>query len=222
MKHITIRFLCVTSIFLVACKSSGTRSGQLQSYNSGEVIEIYSGTFDPPHLGHALVAAGAVATLNAKKIYVIPNPANPSKLNMLSYSKRLEMVKLAFATVKNVSICDEQLLEVFQRNDMTNVLQILKRRHPKAQFYQVLGDDVLERPEVSLKDDGEVNYLVAHRNGQATLPVLRRSKIQMFKLDSDLECSSSKVRAELKQGIKQPECLAPSVAKYISHEHLYQ
>ena len=62
-----------------------------------ERIGIFGGTFDPPHLGHLILASEAHVQLKLTRLLWVLTPVPPHKLNrpISSLDDRLAMVKLA-------------------------------------------------------------------------------------------------------------------------------
>ena len=62
-------------------------------------IGIYGGTFNPPHLGHLVLAQSAVDALNLDMVLFVPAYVSPFKTHahMLSAQLRCEMVELALS-----------------------------------------------------------------------------------------------------------------------------
>ncbi|HET6846984.1 MAG TPA: adenylyltransferase/cytidyltransferase family protein, partial [Anaerolineales bacterium] len=62
-------------------------------------IGLFGGTFDPPHLGHLILAAEAQAQLSLSRLLWVLTPAPPHKegreITLLQH--RLEMVRLAIS-----------------------------------------------------------------------------------------------------------------------------
>ncbi len=62
-------------------------------------IGIFGGSFDPPHIGHLIVAQTAISDLNLKKVLFIPAAQPPHKpgRRLANAKQRLEMVNEAIA-----------------------------------------------------------------------------------------------------------------------------
>ncbi|HZE07353.1 MAG TPA: adenylyltransferase/cytidyltransferase family protein, partial [Gemmatimonadaceae bacterium] len=61
-------------------------------------IGVFGGTFDPPHVGHLLLAADARDALGLDRLIFVPAGAQPLKVEtppIASAHDRLEMVRLA-------------------------------------------------------------------------------------------------------------------------------
>ena len=60
---------------------------------------IFGGTFDPPHLGHLILAAEARAQLGLERLLWVltPDPPHKQGQSITPLAERLEMVRLAIA-----------------------------------------------------------------------------------------------------------------------------
>ena len=60
-------------------------------------IGIFGGTFDPPHIGHLLVASDAFVALELDRMILVPSADPPHKQGQVAASaeQRLEMVHAA-------------------------------------------------------------------------------------------------------------------------------
>jgi nicotinate-nucleotide adenylyltransferase len=74
-----------------------------RAVDTGNVIVrvgVFGGTFDPPHVGHILLASDAREALNLDRLIFVPTGAQPLKMDnppAASAKDRLEMVRLAVA-----------------------------------------------------------------------------------------------------------------------------
>src|SRR3954471_5250324 len=76
-------------------------------------IGVYGGTFDPPHVGHLLLAADARDALNLDHLIFVPAAAQPLKVQkpaVASPQDRLEMVRLVVADDANYRIDDAEVI----------------------------------------------------------------------------------------------------------------
>lgn len=75
-------------------------------------LALLGGSFNPPHLGHLLVAQEAHFLLGVDRVVFIPAAQNPLKQPELSFAtapQRLEMVKLAVAGDSRFHVDDTEL-----------------------------------------------------------------------------------------------------------------
>lgn len=105
-------------------------------------LGILGGTFDPPHLGHLVVAQEAIHRLGLDRLLVIPAALPPHKRHreITDGALRLEMARAAFADVTGVEVSDLEL-----RRDgpsyTVDTLRALKAQHPGAALLLFLGAD---------------------------------------------------------------------------------
>ena len=76
-------------------------------------ICLFGGTFDPPHIGHLLIAQTVFEEENFDKIFFIPAYNPPHKGNITPIKNRLEMLKIAIEGNPNFEISD---LEIKRKN----------------------------------------------------------------------------------------------------------
>jgi nicotinate-nucleotide adenylyltransferase len=85
-------------------------------------LALFGGSFNPPHQGHAIAIEGLRENPGVKGTLVIPSYGTPLKRVAVSFEDRLEMARLAFSHLAEVSdiegrekiSCTWQLLERFQ------------------------------------------------------------------------------------------------------------
>ena len=66
---------------------------------SHERLGVFGGTFDPPHIGHLILAAEACRQLNLDRLLWVLTPVSPFKRadDVTPLDQRLSMLKLAIA-----------------------------------------------------------------------------------------------------------------------------
>jgi nicotinate-nucleotide adenylyltransferase len=109
-----------------------------------ERIGIFGGTFDPPHLGHLILASEAYAQLNLDRLLWVLTSIPPHKLDqaITPLDKRLAMLQLAIA--------DEPRFEI-SRVDIdrpgphytSDTVKLLAAANPGAALVLLLGGDSL-------------------------------------------------------------------------------
>src|SRR5436309_435232 len=58
-------------------------------------IGLFTGTFDPVHLGHVELARAAMVAGELDEVWLLVNPAPAHKANVLSYIHRFAMAEMA-------------------------------------------------------------------------------------------------------------------------------
>jgi nicotinate-nucleotide adenylyltransferase len=141
--------------------SSGSNSAPVR-------LGIYGGTFDPPHLGHLILAETAADSLNLSRVVFVPAGTPPHKMPgevRVSAEHRVAMVERAIAGNPRFALSrvDVQRPGPHYSVDM---LRLLRREYPAAEFVFLIGADSLrDLPEWSRPQE-----LI----GLAALGVMRR------------------------------------------------
>jgi nicotinate-nucleotide adenylyltransferase len=198
-----------------------------------ERIGIFGGTFDPPHLGHLILASEARNQLRLTRLLWVLTPHSPHKLGnpLTEISQRLEMVQCAIA--------DEQTFELstieFERpapQYTVDTLEILKRQNPAADLILLMGADALRgltswhRPADLVAICREIG--VMRRPGESiplsTLEaVLHGIKDKVRFVEAPLlQISSREVRRRIAEGLEYRYFLPPAIYDYIQTHNLYR
>lgn len=107
-------------------------------------LGVFGGTFDPPHLGHLMVAEGAREQLRLGRVLFVPagQPWMKADLVVSPASHRLEMTRLAIQGNAAFQAVD---WEVAREGPSYSVetLEQLHRQEPSAELFFILGEDSL-------------------------------------------------------------------------------
>lgn len=191
------------------------------AYGFDRVI-LYSGTFDPPHIGHVNLVQEALAQTNADGVFVIPNVTSDHKGSITDYQKRKHMTKLAFKDVKNVLISDLEIESAFMKADIDGVKEVIMKRYPEVEIIQVMGDDSYERflKATNNRKLKQTSILVAKRVGsQWSPPSSAQTPVKVLNL-VDSGVSSSAIREKILTGFI-PNSVSDDVKRYILQNKLY-
>ncbi|MGB5697283.1 MAG: nicotinate (nicotinamide) nucleotide adenylyltransferase [Polyangiales bacterium] len=106
-------------------------------------VAIYGGSFDPPHLGHVLSVAWALAATEIDEVWIVPTWKHAfDKEHGATFEERMSMCELAFDCFRAVDVLDvERRLGGISRTLRT--LEELKKEHGSAVFRLLIGADVL-------------------------------------------------------------------------------
>jgi nicotinate-nucleotide adenylyltransferase len=103
------------------------------------------GTFDPPHVGHLLLAADAREGLRLDRLIFVPAGSQPFKIAtppVASGQDRLEMVRLATADDANYTVDDAEIGRA-GLSYTVDTLEHLSKRYVGAELFLLLGEDTL-------------------------------------------------------------------------------
>jgi nicotinate-nucleotide adenylyltransferase len=190
-------------------------------------IGVFGGTFDPPHIGHLLVANDAREALELDRLIFVPTGAQPFKVDtppVASGQDRLEMVRLAVTDDANYVVDDAEI----NRKGLSftvDTLEHLSERNPAARLFLLMGEDVLAGFEKwrSPARIRELATLVAVSRGglagsvadPATSAVLRVSTRRV-------DVSSTEIRERRRAGKSIKGFVPESVERFIDVRGLYR
>jgi nicotinate-nucleotide adenylyltransferase len=196
-------------------------------------IGILGGTFDPPHIGHLVIAEEAREKLGLAKVYFVPAREPPHKKGepVSSLEDRVAMLRLALDDHPFFVL---SLVEANRPGPSFTVdtLRQLSREFPPAtELYFVMGMDSL----AALSTWHDPRSLI----GLCKLAVLKRPgySAEMNELERDipglksqvvvipapeLEISSSDLQSRVRQGLSIEYMVPDCVAEYIAKHGLYR
>ena len=198
-----------------------------------ERIGLFGGTFDPPHLGHLILASESRTQLRLDRLLWVITPRSPHKIgnSIAPIPHRLEMVQLAIANERNFEICTIE----FERpapQYTVDTLDILKEQYPGKDLILLIGSDSLgglttwHRPADLLADCREIG--VMRRPGESiqltTLEaVLPGAREKIHFVDAPLlQISSREIRRRIIEGLNYRYFLPQAVYDYIQTHNLYR
>jgi nicotinate-nucleotide adenylyltransferase len=144
-------------------------------------LGVLGGTFDPPHLGHLILAEMAYESLGLARVLFLPaaDPPRKSHNPITDVRHRLAMLKAAIADNPHFAISDVDMTRPGPQYTV-DTLAILHRQFPDADLYFLMGGDSL-RDFMLWRDPAGI---VA----QARLAVMRRpgATIDLSELEASL------------------------------------
>jgi nicotinate-nucleotide adenylyltransferase len=108
-------------------------------------IGVFGGTFDPPHIGHLILAADASDALGLDRLIFVPAAEQPFKVETPAVAKgadRLEMVRLAIGDYSRYAVDDTEI----RRGGLSytvDTLEEIARRNADAELFLLIGRDTL-------------------------------------------------------------------------------
>jgi nicotinate-nucleotide adenylyltransferase len=107
-------------------------------------IGLFGGTFDPPHLGHAILAAEALYSLQLDKVLWILTPQSPLKdARVISaLDQRLRLVQAALSDTPGFELSQVDILRKPPYYALDTV-RILQKENPGAELIYLMGGDSL-------------------------------------------------------------------------------
>jgi len=105
------------------------------------LIAIFSGSFNPVHQGHTILANAILSSIQADEIWMVVSPQNPLKdQDMVSEQQRFEMLQLALLDYPRMIASDIEFT-MPRPSYSINTLRYLVRMYPQHRFVLVIGSD---------------------------------------------------------------------------------
>jgi nicotinate-nucleotide adenylyltransferase len=198
-----------------------------------ERVGLFGGTFDPPHVGHLILASEAKSQLELTRVLWTVTPDPPHKLDqsITALEHRLAMVKLAIQDNPAFELSDVELNRPGPHYTI-DTIKILAEQHPEAEIVPIIGGDSLNdlptwhQPQEILYAAHWVG--VMRRPGEETnLDALERElpgiRSKIHYVDAPLlEIASREIRERAATGKPYRYYLPGAVYEYVEGHHLYQ
>ncbi|MDX1806835.1 MAG: nicotinate-nucleotide adenylyltransferase [Paenisporosarcina sp.] len=183
---------------------------------------IFGGTFNPPHIGHLIMANEVYHALDFDEIRFMPNAKPPHKeaTQLAKGEHRLHMLELAvepfsYFTVESLEIVRGGLSYSF------DTMMELQKQEPQTQFSFLIGADMIAYLDQWYKIDELVKHIQligVRRPGYD-----EKSAYPVTIIDAPLiDLSSTMLRNRLQQGKDVSLLIPESVQSYIRQEKLYE
>jgi nicotinate-nucleotide adenylyltransferase len=189
-------------------------------------VGLCGGTFDPPHLGHLVLADQCAHALALDEVDFVLAYRPPHKEGRRVTDFDLRRRMLAAATAGNPGFRVLTLEREREGPSYTvETLRALRAARPADRFWLLLGEDSLDEIP-TWREPGEIARLarvaVYHRIGAVgTVPEAFRGRVD-FVPGPRLEVASTWIRAQVLAGRPVRYLIAPAVAELIESEGLYR
>lgn len=195
-------------------------------------LGIFGGTFDPPHIGHLVLASEARHQLDLDLVLWVltHNPPHKQSQTITSISHRLDMVKAAIANDPKF-ILSRIDIDRSPPHYAVDTLILLSKEYPKADLVYLMGGDSLKNLVFWHKPKEFVNLCkiigVMSRPGsvfennrlEALIPDIK-NKVKF--IDTPLlEISASQIRKRILKKRPYRYYLPPLVYRIIKNRNLY-
>ena len=189
-------------------------------------IGVYSGSFDPIHVGHLIIASYVVEFADVDEVWFVVSPQNPFKqgLSLSDENARLEMVRLALTDFPKLKEDDVEL-SMPKPSYTIDTLDHLSKKYPQNKFSLIIGADNWacfdrwKEPERLIKN---YDILIYPRLGfEIKIDGELKDKVKI--LDSPIiEISSTFIRENISKGKSLKAWLPKETEKYIVEQGLYR
>lgn len=189
-------------------------------------IGIFSGSFNPIHVGHLILANYIVEYTEIDEVWLLVSPQSPWKVgdeSLLDENIRLEMTKRAVEKYSKLKVSDFEF-SLPRPSYTINTLDALKKKYPDNNFSLIIGADNWSAFENWKNHDRiikEYSVKIYPRLGYR-ISVSTKLKKTVEALDSPIiEVSSSFIREAISSGKDVRAFLPDEVYEFIKERELY-
>ena len=188
-------------------------------------IGIYSGSFNPIHHGHVMLANYLVEFSDLDELWFVVTPQNPLKQkgDLLDDDERLKMVQLALGDDPRFLVSDIEM-HLPTPSYTINTLTSLSEQNPDCEFVFICGMDSLQnfknwREYQKILDNYEL--LVFPREGYDGGELANYPSVTVLKTPI-LEISSTFIRQCIKEGRDVRHFMPEKAFLYMKENHFYE
>ncbi len=182
-------------------------------------IGILGGVFNPPHIGHLIIAQQVLDFTDIEEVWFLPNYGqHPPKPHVAPVAHRLAMTKMLILPKTRVSTVE---IDHTLDGNTINLLPHLPKHHA---YTFIMGSDwlpyftqwgqwkkLLER----------LPFLVFPRAGHPMEPLYKNMTPLEHELLVVTNISATKIRQRVRQGLSIDQLVPPPVVAYIKQHGLY-
>tara|TARA_B100000965_G_C19547674_1_gene738643 strand:+ start:327 stop:911 length:585 start_codon:yes stop_codon:yes gene_type:complete len=189
---------------------------------------LFGGTFDPPHLGHLIIAQTIFEAENFDQIVFVPayQPPHKNGMKISPVGQRLEMLKIAISENPNFIMSDLEIQRKGLSYSIDTIIEYKKQNNLSSdELFYLMGSDSLKQFK-KWKDTkriiDESRVIVAIRPGfrPSDIPNWILAKIQFASIPR-IEISSTTIRDRWIDDKTIRYMVTESVWQYINKNKLY-
>lgn len=195
-------------------------------------IGIFGGTFDPPHLGHLILAAEARSQLALDRLLWVltPQPPHKSGRPVTPLEARLEMLQ---ATIADNPMFELSTIEIDRPGPhySADTVQLVRQQYPDSTLAFLMGGDSLRdlpgwRQAQEFVERCDILGVMRRPYQRFDLPALEAklpgvsARVQFIRAPL-LEISSRQIRRRIAEGRPHRYYLPPAVLAVIQQRGLY-
>ena len=190
-------------------------------------IGIFGGSFDPIHIGHAIIAQHIISSGAVDRLWFMVSPVNPlkaDKVRQVADTDRLRMVEMVSRPMDGVETSAFEF-SMPKPSYTIDTLNALQAKFPDDEFYLIIGGDNWElfgkwrnSEEILAKYHVFIYPRLGH---EVNIPDNLKDRITLIDAPV-IELSSTEIRERLAKGQSVRYYVPDEVLKYIERKHLYR
>ena len=189
-------------------------------------IGIFGGSFDPIHIGHAIIAQHIISSGVVDRLWLMVSPVNPLKVGkerQVADTDRLRMVEMVTRPMEGVETSAFEFT-MPKPSYTIDTLNALQAKFPEDVFYLLIGGDnwqVFGKWRNSEEILAKYHVLIYPRLGyEVNIPDELKERVQL--VDAPIiELSSTEIRERLAKGLSVRYYVPDEVLAFIERKQLY-
>lgn len=190
-------------------------------------IGVFGGSFDPIHIGHAIIAQHIISSGIVDRLWFMVSPVNPlkvDKVRQVADTDRLRMVEMVSRPMEGVETSAFEFT-MPKPSYTIDTLNALQAKFPDDDFYLVIGADNW-RLFGKWRNSNEIlekyHLLIYPRLGhEVIIPDELQARVKL--VDAPIiELSSTEIRERLAEGKSVRYYVPDEVLQYIESHQLYR
>ncbi len=187
-------------------------------------IGVFGGSFNPPHLGHLLMAEFVMDDQNLDRVIWIPASRPPHKLeeDILAPGHRAAMVELALRGNPAFEMSDVELVRDGVSYTL-HTLEALRVEHANDELFLLIGSDSYAELDSWYRPDSilDLAHIVVYPRKGA--PIRVRTGLPATVVDApEIPISSTEIRRRVQMGRSIRYFVSDAVREYIGMHDLYR
>ncbi|TDQ38032.1 nicotinate-nucleotide adenylyltransferase [Aureibacillus halotolerans] len=183
-------------------------------------VGLLGGTFDPPHIGHLILAQEVLVACQLDEIWFVPaqDPPHKKTRSLTSGVHRCAMLEKAIQGNQRFRLCSIEFTEALSYT--VDTVAALQNAYPDVHFSFIIGADMVEGLHLWKDIDdlmSQISFIAAKRPGYSL-----QSKFPLTIVDTpEIELSSTWLRNRLSELKPIAYLLDEDVLTYIKEHDLY-
>ena len=186
-------------------------------------VGVFGGLFDPPHIGHLIIAEHVLGEFSLDRILFVPAGNPPHKADYSPYQDRYNMTELAITNNDDFSISDIER-NMTEKTYTIEMIKKLRQQMPDDLYFMIGSDQWLEietwrDPEALFRECRVVVVRRPHYEIEKESRFYDRIMISSAPL---ISISSTMIRSRIQKNLSVNYLITPSVYNYIESNKLYK
>jgi nicotinate-nucleotide adenylyltransferase len=198
-------------------------------------VGVLGGTFDPPHLGHLILAQEAVQALDLSQVLFVPagEPWRKAGRELSPRDQRVSMVRLAVGDNPHLAVSTAEVERAGPSYTEETLAELREHLGPEAELFFIMGADsltdfprwhqphrILELAWLAVAERAPLGGEGFREGIPEELAEALRERVVWLPMPL-VAISASAVRERVRQGLSIRYWVPPAVEEYIRDHGLY-